>query len=139
VEIKLPPLRERTDDIPLFIAHFLKIYSRTYDKPVKRVMAAAQRRLIKHNWPGNVRELQHAVERAVIMSDRDALQIQDFFLADPGPRQSGVVLDSFNLNEVEKGVIRKAISKHGGNLTRAAEELGLTRTSLYRRIQKYDL
>ncbi|MFC1475436.1 helix-turn-helix domain-containing protein, partial [Candidatus Zixiibacteriota bacterium] len=98
-----------------------------------------QRRLAKHDWPGNVRELQHAVERAVIMSERDALQLQDFFLADPETRKTGVLLESFNLTEVEKGVIRKAISKHGGNLSRAAEELGLTRTSLYRRIQKYDL
>lgn len=139
VEIKLPPLRERAEDIPLLMEHFLQSYSRKYDKPVKKVAASAQRRLAKHHWPGNVRELQHAVERAVIMSDGDALQLQDFFLSRPEAGHAGVVLDSFNLNDVEKGVIRKAISKHGGNLSRAAEELGLTRTSLYRRIQKYGL
>jgi len=139
IEIKLPPLRERDEDIPLLVEHFLGQYCRKYQKPVKRIPALTFRKLSKYRWPGNVRELQHAVERAVIMNEGDTLQPEDFFLVGPEMTREGMVLDTYNLDEVEKGVIRRAITKHKGNLSQAAKELGLTRASLYRRMQKYDL
>jgi DNA-binding NtrC family response regulator len=139
VEMELPPLRERSEDIPLLVAHFLDIYCRKYKKRAKKVQAATLRRLEKHNWPGNVRELRHAVERAVIMSDSDTLAPEDFFLPDSKAKRDGVTLDTYNLGEVEERVLRAALIKHRGNVSHAAEELGLTRTSLYRRMQKYGL
>jgi DNA-binding NtrC family response regulator len=139
VEIKMPPLRERDEDISLLLGHFLGIYCRKYQKSVKTLQPATLKRLEKHGWPGNVRELQHAVERAVIMSDSDTLEPKDFFLAEPKTRRNGLALESYNLDEVEKKVIRKALVKHDGNISHAAKELGLTRASLYRRMQKYGL
>jgi two-component system response regulator HydG len=139
VEIKLPPLRERLDDIPLLVKHFLKIYRKKYNKPINRIHASTLTRLEKYAWPGNVRELQHAVERAVIMCDADILRPKDFFLSAPRTRKDELILEKYNLDEVEKAVIKKALVKHKGNVSHAARELGLTRTSLYRRMQKYDL
>ncbi len=139
VEIKLPPLRERTEDIPLLIEHFLGIYCKKYAKRKKRIQASTIKRLEKHNWPGNVRELRHALERAVILSDSDTLQAEDFFLRESKTGRDGLVLDSYNLDEVEEKLIRKVLARHGGNVSHAASELGLTRTSLYRRMQKYGL
>jgi two-component system response regulator HydG len=139
VEIQLPPLRERVEDIPLLIDHFLGLYCGKYNKPVKKISAATLKRLEKYDWPGNVRELQHAVERAVIMSEGEALQPQDLFLTttNGGLEESG--RGKLKLEEVEKATIRKAISKHGGNISEAARELGLTRAALYRRLEKYGL
>ena len=139
VEIPLPPLRERIGDIPLLVDHFLRIYGKKYGKPPRRVHAAALKKLEKYHWPGNVRELRHAIERAVIMSDSQVLQPSDFFFAAPEAREEGLVFEQYNLEEVEKTVIRKALSKHGGNVSQAAKELGLTRTSLYRRLERYGL
>jgi len=139
VEIELPPLRERIEDIPLLVDHFLEIYSKKYQKPHKRVSAAAIKKLEKFHWPGNVRELQHAVERAVIMSDSQVLQPTDFFFTPAEAREDGLIFDSYNMEDVEKVVIQKAISKHGGNISQAAKELGLTRAALYRRLEKYGL
>jgi DNA-binding NtrC family response regulator len=139
VEIELPPLRERTEDIPLLVSHFLDIYRRKYKKATKRIRAATLRRLEKYNWPGNVRELRHAVERAVIMSDSDTLAPDDFFLPVSKVTRDGVMLDTCNLGEVEERVIRAVLIKHQGNISHAADELGLTRTSLYRRMQKHGL
>ncbi len=138
VEIHLPPLRERVEDIPLLIDYFLGIYSRRYKKQGLRVSPAAMTRLQAYNWPGNVRELRHALERAVIMTDTPVLQPQDFMFT---PRQTddGLSLDTFNLHDIEKMVIRKAISRHQSNISHAAQDLGITRTSLYRRMEKYDL
>lgn len=140
VEIRLPPLRDRLDDIPLLADHFLDMYARKYHKLMKGISAGALRKLEKYQWPGNVRELQHMVERAIIMTDTTMLQPEDFFFA-AIHREEGddVTFDSFNLEDVEKLVIRKAIDKHSGNISRAAEELGLTRASLYRRLEKYGL
>jgi len=140
VEIRLPPLRDRLDDIPLLADHFLDMYARKYHKLMKGISAGALRKLEKYHWPGNVRELQHMVERAIIMTDTAMLQPEDFFFA-AIHREEGddVTFDSFNLEDVEKLVIRKAIDKHSGNISRAAEELGLTRASLYRRLEKYGL
>jgi DNA-binding NtrC family response regulator len=139
VEIKLPPLRERSGDIPLLVEHFLGVYCKKYGKSKKKVQASTLSRLQKHNWPGNVRELRHAVERAVIMSESDTLQPEDFFLRQSATGREGLAVDSYNLDEVEQKVIRKVLARHGGNISHAARELGLTRASLYRRIQKYGL
>ncbi len=100
---------------------------------------AAIKRLKKHSWPGNIRELQHTVERAVIMSEGPNLQAHDFFLSKPIHKNALLNSEHLNLEDTEKILIRKVIDKHGGNITKAAKELGLTRASLYRRIEKYEL
>jgi two-component system response regulator HydG len=139
VEIHMPSLKERVEDISLLVNHFLKIYCKKYKKSLKRVSPATLKRVEKYPWPGNVRELQHAIERAVIMSDSTALQPSDFFFPSIESKEDGIVFDDFNLEEIEKMVIRKALSKHSGNISLAARELGLSRTSLYRRFEKYGL
>ncbi len=139
VEIHVPPLRERIEDLPLLIEHFLKAYARKYQRLQPRVNAATLKKLEKYHWPGNVRELQHALERAVIMGESQVLQPTDFLLVASDNKEDGLIFDNYNLEEVEKAVIRRTISKHGGNISQAARELGLTRTSLYRRLEKYGL
>ncbi len=139
VEIAVPPLRDRIEDIPLLVEHFLKDYSKKYKLFNKRVNASTFKRLEKHHWPGNIRELQHAVERAVIMSESNILQPHDFFLSQMDENNEGGEPETYNLEETERMLIRKVIDKHGGNISKAAKELGLTRASLYRRIEKYGL
>ncbi len=139
VEIRIPPLRERVGDIQPLADHFLKIYCKKYHKPLRRLSSATFKRLEKYHWPGNVRELQHAIERAVIMSDSQVLQPTDFFFPSQEKKGDSLVFDEYNLEDIEKLVIHRAISKHGGNITHAAEELGLSRASLYRRLEKYGL
>ena len=140
VEIPIPSLRERIEDISLLVDHFLEIYCKKYKMPLKRINQSTLKRLEKHNWPGNIRELQHAVERAVIMSESNMLQPHDFFLSKmDDEKNEGVLSSNMNLEDTEKILIRKVIDKHGGNISKAAKELGLTRASLYRRIEKYDL
>jgi two-component system, NtrC family, response regulator HydG len=140
VEVHVPSLRERIDDIPLLIDHFLEIYCKKYKISSKRVSEDTLARLKKHDWPGNIRELQHSVERAIIMSDSTILQPHDFFLSTPGDDKSDSLdLDNLNLEEAERMLVRKVVDKHGGNISKAAKELGLTRASLYRRIEKYGL
>ncbi|MCP4705638.1 MAG: sigma-54-dependent Fis family transcriptional regulator, partial [candidate division Zixibacteria bacterium] len=139
VEIKLPALRERSDDIILLAEHFLEIYCRKYNKVLKSISAAAIKRLKKYQWPGNVRELQHAIERAVIMSESNNLQPEDFFFSGNVVKPDSLAFDSYNLEDIEKTVIEKVLKKYDGNISHTADELGLTRTSLYRRMQKYGL
>jgi DNA-binding NtrC family response regulator len=140
VEIFIPPLRERTDDITLLTDHFLKIYCKKYKLELKRISIPTLRRLEKHHWPGNIRELQHAVERAVILSDNTVLEPHDFFINQNEEQiNADTNLINFNLEESEKLLIRTVYDKHGGNISRAAKELGLTRASLYRRIEKYGI
>lgn len=145
IEVALPPLRERMEDIPLLANHFLLHYAKKYNKPVKTISEPAIKRMQKYHWPGNVRELQHALERAVIMSSGTVLQPDDLFFSSGGaaasqePEDANVMLEQFKLEEVEKILIRKVLKKHDGNITAAASELGLTRSSLYRRLEKYGL
>ncbi len=139
VEIQTPPLRDRLDDIPDLVEHFLGVYIKKYRLQKKKVSVAAIKRLKKHNWPGNIRELQHSVERAVIMSEESSLQAHDFFLTKPIQKDALLNAENLNLGETERILIRKVIDKHGGNISKAAKELGLTRASLYRRIEKHDL
>lgn len=140
VEIKLPSLRERIEDIEPLVEHFLEMYCKKYKLGKKRLNASTLKRLQTHHWPGNIRELQHAVERAVIMSEGIMLEPHDFFLTDTGDQpQTDVIPGNMNLEETEKMLIRKVVEKHGGNISRAAKELGLTRASLYRRLEKHDI
>jgi DNA-binding NtrC family response regulator len=140
IEIQLPSLRERFEDIPILANFFLKQYAEKYQKSVSKISDAAITRMHKHTWPGNIRELQHAIERAVILSNSTVLQPEDFnFNASPSKEEGQLSLDQFNLDEVEKLLIRKVLKKYNGNITQAANELGLTRSSLYRRLEKHGL
>lgn len=141
IEIEIPPLRNRLDDIPLLANHFLNLYERKYQKNVRTLSEAAMRMLQKYNWPGNVRELQHAIERAVIMCNGHVLNPEDFYFNTNTSRgeESNLNLEDYDLEEVEKILIRKVLKKYDGNITQAANELGLTRSSLYRRLEKYGL
>jgi DNA-binding NtrC family response regulator len=137
VEMHIPPLCERIDDIPMLATHFLRHYARKYRKDVSQISPAAMDKLKRYAWPGNVRELQHALERAVIMTDSNTLTDSDFlFSRNPS---STTPPDTLNLDEVEKAAIVKAVQMHHGNISKAAEELGLTRASLYRRMEKYGI
>jgi DNA-binding NtrC family response regulator len=138
VELHIPPLRERLDDIPLLLEHFIGIYTRKYNKAPMNVGAHTLAKLQRYHWPGNVRELQHAVERAVVLVDSPILQPGDFFFAAADNVESMTVRD-FKLEGVERSVIMKALAKHQGNITQAAKELGLTRAALYRRLEKHGL
>lgn len=139
IEIHLPPLRERISDIPLLVDHFVKLYSKKYHKELKSIADDTLNKLAEYHWPGNVRELQHAVERAVILSDNGQLEPSDFMLIKQDDTGEQMHIEDYNLEEVEKMVLRKALKKHTGNISKAAEELGLTRASLYRRLEKYGL
>ena len=139
VEIYLPPLRERGEDIPLLARHFLKSYGRKYKRLDKKISSAALTKLQRYHWPGNVRELQHAIERAVIMSDEALIQPDDFFFLNQKSPNDNAQVNTLNLDEMEKTVIEKALQKYNGNISKAAKELGLTRASLYRRLEKYGI
>ena len=139
VEIHLPPLRERQKDIHLLVNHFLKIYCKKYNVPHKRINVSALKKMEKYSWPGNIRELAHTIERTVIMTDSDTLQPTDILLSTRDTRDEALIFENYNLDEAEKLIIRKALSKYNGNITQAANELGLTRTSLYRRLEKYGI
>ncbi|MBN8677269.1 MAG: sigma-54-dependent Fis family transcriptional regulator [Chitinophagales bacterium] len=138
IEIHLPALRERTDDIEPLAMHFLKEFARKYKRPVNGLSAALLKEMHRYAWPGNIRELQHAVERAVIMSKTEKLQPEDFFFREGGADQD-LNMPTMNLDDMEKQLIMKALQKYHGNITEAAQELGLTRASLYRRLEKYQL
>lgn len=138
IEIQLPPLRERKEDIPLLADYFINIYAKKYNRAVTALNNAVIKQIQKHQWPGNVRELQHAIERAVILSQSDTLQPEDFkglrFANEGDP-----VPDTLQLEEMEVLLIKKAMQKYNGNITETARELGLTRASLYRRLEKYGI
>lgn len=137
VEVHVPPLSDRVEDIPLLADHYLKHYAKKYHKPVTTIAPEALDKLKRYAWPGNIRELQHAIERAVIMTDSSSLQETDFLFS--RSLTSGPPSNTLNLDEVEKAAIAKALQMHSGNISKAADELGLTRASLYRRMEKYAL
>ena len=140
VEIPLPPLRDRKEDIPSLFNFYLNQFTQRYHKHLE-VGSHIMEALSHYHWPGNIRELQHAVERAVILCREPELSVSDFQLVQEGnrsPAWNGVTT-SLNLLEVEREVIHKAISKHQNNLTKAADELGISRTTLYRKIEEYGL
>ena len=140
IEIPLPPLRERADDIPALLDHYLGVYARKYDKPARAIPPAVLEVLMRHNWPGNVRALRHAAERAVIMADGDSYGLEDFPLptGQRGPAVP-VVATSLNLDQLEKQMIERALRMHHFNISLAATELGLSRGALYRRMEKHGL
>jgi DNA-binding NtrC family response regulator len=137
IEIALPPLRERQEDIPRLADHFLREHARRYRKPLESFDPGAGQALSEHSWPGNVRELNHVVERAVLMATGASVCAADLGLrAEPGkaPR-----LEDMSLDEVEAHLIRKALARADGNAQKAAEALGLSRSAFYRRLEKYKL
>lgn len=138
VEIRLPPLRDRREDIPTLAMHFLGQYARRYRRGISSFDGAAMRVLETHPWPGNVRELAHVVERAILMATGDQIRAGDLGLGDSG-RQGVTDLEAMSLEEVERVLIRKALRRHDGNISHAAEDLGLSRSALYRRLEKHDL
>ena len=138
VEINLPPLRERTGDIPLLANYFLNIYAAKYKKQGMTISTPALNKLERYHWQGNVRELKHAIERSVILSDSSILQPEDFVLTSKERESTeSIELEKLDLETIEKIAVQKALQKHAGNISKAAEELGLTRTSLYRRMEKF--
>lgn len=140
IELHLPPLRERGEDIVLLAEYFLKIYSGKYSVGDVVLGASAKQKLLKHTWPGNVRELQHCIERAIVLGDKTELAAEDIRLEDSvvasGTSSGSIKVDSLNLQTLEREAIKRAISLSNGNLTQAAELLGITRFALYRKIDK---
>ena len=139
VEIDLPPLRERYGDIPLLAAHFFQIYTKKYKKPLRGFTKEALKRLGEGEWPGNVRELQHVIERAAIMTETEWINPDDLQMRVLNKPSEAFELENYDLDKVEKSIIVKVMKMHQGNISKAASELGLTRTSLYRRMEKYGL
>ncbi|MES3017792.1 MAG: sigma-54 dependent transcriptional regulator [Bacteroidota bacterium] len=139
MELMVPPLRYRGDDILLLARHFGKIYADKYMKQTPDFDARALEKLRQYSFPGNVRELQYTIERAVIMAEDTILQPKDLIFSPLETHAAAPIQTDFNLNSLEKNAILQVIEKHGGNITKAAKELGLTRTALYRRLSKYDL
>jgi DNA-binding NtrC family response regulator len=137
VEINLPPLRERREDIPLLAMHFLGQHARRYGKTLSSFDAAALQVLREYSWPGNVRELDHAVERAVLMAQDSMLRAGDLGLAPP--RDGSTRLEEMSLDEVERFLIQKTIARFDGNVSQAAKALGLSGSGLYRRLKKHGL
>jgi DNA-binding NtrC family response regulator len=137
VEIHLPALRERREDIPVLAMHFLSHYASRYRRPVKGFDAAALQTLVQYSWPGNVRELEHTLERAVLMCRTDQIQPGDLGLG--AQRAQNQNLEELSLEAVESILIRKALQRFHGNVSQAADALGLSRGALYRRMEKYGL
>lgn len=139
IEIKLPPLRERGKDILLLAAHFLELYGKKYQKPGLIISRSAEKILEQYSWPGNVRELQHAIERAVILTENGSLGSADFHFLISHLTGNGSPVNPQKLDDLERSTIKQTLLKHGGNISSASRELGITRASLYRRIEKYGL
>jgi transcriptional regulator with PAS, ATPase and Fis domain len=140
VEIVVPPLRKRASDIILLAKHFSKFYSNKYLKAGLEFDQKAMEKLLNYHYPGNVRELQYTIERAVIMADNNVVEAKDLIFSPLESMQAQELEPSeMKLSAVEKNTILRVIEKHNGNITKAAKELGLTRTALYRRLSKYDI
>lgn len=137
VEIRLPPLRDRREDVPLLALHFLRQYAQRYRKSLTSFDAGAMQAMLAYSWPGNVRELDHVVERAVLMAQDDVVKANDLGLR--SGRESALRLEDMHLEEVECFLIQKTLARFDGNVSRAAEALGLSRSALYRRLERYGL
>ena len=137
VAIRIPPLRDRREDVPLLASHFLRRYAQRYRKPAQSFAPDAMEALLRHAWPGNVRELDHAVERAVLMAEGDSIQARDLALG--APTDGAAALEQMSLEEVEQVLVRKALARAGGNVSEAAKALGLSRSALYRRLKHHGL
>jgi len=141
VEIEIPPLRKRPEDVKEFVNHYLQSFKEKYHKSHLKIGRNAMKILESHHWPGNVREIQHTIERGVIMSDGHEIKATDFNLSQNSlaASQNEPVFENLNLNEIEKLLVQKSLEKHQGNISKAAKELGLTRAALYRRLEKFNL
>ena len=137
IEICLPPLRDRREDIPLLARHFLRLHAHRYRKALQEFEAVAMQALSDHPWPGNVRELDHVVERSVLMAQGTAVRVDDLGLR--MGRDGAMRLEEMSLEEVERFLIQKVLARFEGNVSHAAKALGLSRSALYRRIQRYGL
>ena len=137
IELHLPPLRERREDIPPLAMHFLRRHAERYRKRMSGFEPSAMQMLLEHSWPGNIRELDHAIERAVLLAQGDQIRVQDLALR--GSSAAAPRLEDLTLEEVERLLIQKALSRYDGNVSRAAQALGLSRSALYRRIATYQL
>jgi DNA-binding NtrC family response regulator len=137
IEIRIPPLRERREDIPLLAAQFLKRYAQRYRKPITGFRSEAMDTMLRYSWPGNVRELDHTLERAVLLADGDQIRPNDLSLATP--TDAATRLEQMTLEEVEKALIQKALARVNGNVSEAARDLGLSRSAMYRRLERYGL
>jgi DNA-binding NtrC family response regulator len=140
IELTLPPLRDRSEDIPLLIDHYLGVYAQKYQRPKPGLSAATLNALVNYTWPGNVRALRHCVERALVLSTNNYLTLEDFSLAQRSNQPQDLPqAASLNLEQLERNAVITALKKHQGNISHAAQDLGLTRTALYRRMEKYEL
>jgi DNA-binding NtrC family response regulator len=138
IEIHLPPLRERREDIPLLANHFLRMYAQRYRKAVTGFESVALQTLAEHPWPGNIRELDHSVERAVLLAQGNQLKASDLGLRTAAPGTTPR-LEEMSLEEVERFLVQRTLARYDGNVSQAAKALGLSRSGLYRRLQKYGL
>jgi DNA-binding NtrC family response regulator len=139
IELRLPPLRERVEDIVPLAEHFMKQYRQQYNRRIMGLSPALVRQLQQYSWPGNVRELQHAVERAVILAHGTELEPANFALIQSPLQSTTPVAESLHIEDMEKQMIQQAMHKYQGNITDVSRELGLSRQALYRRLEKYGL
>jgi DNA-binding NtrC family response regulator len=137
IEIHLPPLRDRRDDIPALASHFLAIHMTRYRKGFTGFEAGAMQALAAHPWPGNIRELDHAVERAVLMAEGGAIRAKDLGLR--MERDGSSRMEDMSLEDVEQFLIKKTMARYDGNVSQVAKALGLSRSALYRRLQRHGL
>jgi DNA-binding NtrC family response regulator len=137
VEVKLPPLRDRREDIPLLAMHFLTVCCNKYGRQDMQLSSAALDAILRHPWPGNVRELRHSVERSVLLADGLTIDLEHLGLRQAP--EGSLRLESVGLEEAERVLIRKALTRNRGNVSRAAEDLGLSRSALYRRLKRHGL
>ena len=137
IQIEVPPLRDRVDDIPVLAFHFLRVFCEKYNKSGKKISSQALEKLSNYHWPGNIRELQHSIEKAVILSDSTLLDSSDFSFSSTS--KGTMENDSITLEEMEKKLISDSIKKHDNNLSIVASKLGITRQTLYNKLKKYDL
>jgi DNA-binding NtrC family response regulator len=135
VELRLPPLRERREDLPLLAAHFLSTQAARYRKDLQGFTPDALEALLQHPWPGNVRELEHVVERATLLAAGSRIDVEDLSLHPPSGK--GLALEGMTLDEAEKRLVEQAVQRAGGNVSLAAGRLGLSRAALYRRLAAY--
>jgi DNA-binding NtrC family response regulator len=139
IEIHLPPLRERREDIPALAQHFLERHAGRYRKTVHGFDAGGMQSLLEHSWPGNIRELDHAIERAVLLAQGELVRAGDLGLRATTAPGGVPRIDDLTLEEVEKMVIQKALTRFDGNVSQAAKALGLSRSALYRRLETHEI
>jgi len=137
IQIEVPPLRERGDDVLVLADFFLKKYTTKYNKPNLKINQQAQDKLLKYAWPGNIRELQHTIEKAVILSEGNLLKTEDFFMRPVV--QEKINESELTLEEMEKRMINLSVEKNNGNLSVASEQLGISRQTLYNKMKKFGL